>query len=205
MERKSYAAAQQAGRDGVRTALLDTASRLLSAEGVGALTMRRIATEVGCSTTVLYTMFGSKDGIADALCREGFDRFRLRLAELPPEVPGGSGDPVARVRALAAAYRGFAVEEPHYYRVMFLQAVPGYTPTGATLAAGDAAFEVLVEAARAGVEAGVFDGDPHAIAEVWLAAAHGAVSLELTGHLRPEVAAARHAAVVDAAITYFLR
>jgi len=31
---------------------------------------------VGCSTTDLYTAFGSKDGLADALFREGFERLR---------------------------------------------------------------------------------------------------------------------------------
>jgi AcrR family transcriptional regulator len=36
-------------------------------DGPDALTMRRIAAEAGSSTTVLYTMFGGKAGIAEAL------------------------------------------------------------------------------------------------------------------------------------------
>lgn len=45
-------------------------SRLLTQEGSAALTLRRVATDAGCSTTVLYTMFGGKDGPAEALYRE---------------------------------------------------------------------------------------------------------------------------------------
>lgn len=55
-----YAAAAAAGKHALRTLVLDTASRLLEDDGPDALTMRRIASEVGCSTTVRYTMFGGK-------------------------------------------------------------------------------------------------------------------------------------------------
>ena len=62
----------------------EVASRLLTEEGSVALTLRQVVADVGCSTTVLYTLFGDKDGLAEALCREGFDRFRRHLANLPP-------------------------------------------------------------------------------------------------------------------------
>jgi hypothetical protein len=40
--------------------------------------MRRIASEVGCSTSVRYTMFGGKAGVVEALWAGGFERLRLR-------------------------------------------------------------------------------------------------------------------------------
>ena len=46
--------------------------------------MRRIAAEADCSTTVIYTMFGSKEGLAEALYLEGFERVRRRLEAVPP-------------------------------------------------------------------------------------------------------------------------
>src|SRR5918997_4582806 len=73
--------ARQHGQDTLHRALLDTASQLLADEGPQALTMRRVAASAGCSTTVLYGAFGSKDGLADALYREGFERLARRLAE----------------------------------------------------------------------------------------------------------------------------
>ncbi len=151
----------------MRAHLLDTAGRLLAEEGPAALTMRRVAAEVGCSTTVLYTLFGGKDGLAAGLYREGFARLRRRLDALPP-----GPDPVGRLLVLGAAYRASALADPHYYRVMFLGAIPGFVPDEDARAGCDAAFAPLVEAAHAGIEAGLLPASD----ERFTAAARAAVS-----------------------------
>jgi AcrR family transcriptional regulator len=199
--RSPYELAQRQGQDVLRRALLDAASRLLVTEGPQALTMRRVAAAVGCSTTVLYTAFGSKDGLADALFLEGFQRLRRRLEAVP-----SGGDPLARLRALADAYRDSALESRSYYGVMFQQAIPGYRPSAASLATAGASLEVLTDAVRACMDAGVLHaGDPRAVAEVLWAAVHGAVSLELAGHFPdPEVAAERFRTLAVAAALPFL-
>jgi AcrR family transcriptional regulator len=196
-----YQLAQRQGQEAMRRTLLDAASRLLLEEGPGALTMRRVAGAVGCSTTVLYTMFGGKEGLADALCREGFERLRRRL-----EAAGGDPDPLGRLRALGRAYRDSALAEPGYYGVMFQQAIPGFRPSPESLVVAGASLEVLTQAVRAAMEAGVLKtGDPRAVAEVLWAAVHGAVSLELAGHFPdPEVADDRFQTLTSAAILPFL-
>ena len=180
--------------------MLDTAGGLLLAEGAGALTMRRVAGAVGCSTTVLYTMFGAKEGLADALYREGFERLRRRLEAVP------EGDPLPRLRALADAYRDNALAERGAYGVMFQRAIPGFEPSAASLAVAGASLEVLARAVEAAMDAGVLrPGDPWAVAEVLWAAVHGAVSLELAGHFAdPEVAADRFQTLAAAAVLPFL-
>jgi len=196
-----YELAQRQGQEALRRTLLDAASRLLVTQGPQALTMRRVAAAVGCSTTVLYTAFGSKDGLADALFREGFERLRHHLEA----VASGDG-PLARLRALAHAYRDSALESRSYYGVMFQQAIPGYRPSAASLAAAGASLEVLTDAVRACMDAGALRaGDPRAVAEVLWAAVHGAVSLELAGHFPdPEVAAERFRTLAAAAALPFL-
>jgi AcrR family transcriptional regulator len=195
-----YEQAQRRGQEALRRALLDGASGLLVAEGPGALTMRRVAAVAGCSTTVLYTMFGAKEGLADALYREGFERLRGRLEAVP------GGDPMARLAALAQAYRDNALAERPYYGVMFQQAIPGFRPSAASLAAAGASLEVLDRAVGDAMDAGVLrPGDPRAVAEVLWAAVHGTVSLELAGHFPdPEVAADRFRTLASAAILPFL-
>lgn len=209
----AYQRAQARGREGLRTELLDVASHLLATEGPGALTMRRIASEAGCSTTVLYTMFGGKEGIAEALYLEGFHRFRRRLES----VPSGT-DPLAHLYDLARAYRENALAERNYYGVMFERAIPGFTPSPDAVAAARASFDILVDAVRACLEAGVFAGGAEKgveIAEVLWATAHGAVSLELAGYLGLEgagpgdapggtIAERRYGTAVAAAGSYFL-
>src|SRR5215216_7432227 len=58
-----------------REAVLDTAIRLLDAEGVEALTMRRLASELGVSAMAPYRHVGSKDELLMVLV----DRLAARL------------------------------------------------------------------------------------------------------------------------------
>lgn len=187
----------------LRRALLDAASWLLMEEGPQALTMRRVASAVGCSTTVLYTMFGGKGGIADALYREGFERLTRRLEEVGNG--DGSDDPITRAAALAVAYRESALADRNYYGVMFGQAIPGFEPSKESLAVADASLGMLAEAVREAMDAGVLvEGEAGAVAEVLWAAAHGVVSLELAGHFEPDVAVERYRTLCWAAMTPFL-
>jgi len=70
-----------------REAVLDTAIRLLDAEGVEALTMRRLASELGVSAMALYRHVGSKDELLMVLV----DRLAARLVyPLGPPDPNGA-------------------------------------------------------------------------------------------------------------------
>ncbi|MDN3028928.1 TetR/AcrR family transcriptional regulator [Streptomyces sp. S.PB5] len=193
----AYERALRSGQGALRQAFLDATRHLLVEEGPGALTLRRIAGEVGCTTKVVYTMFGGKDGLAEALYLDGFARFRELLLGIPVQ-----DDPVAHLRALGAAYRQNALAVPDYYRVMFEQAIPGFVPSQQAKKSSRAVFEILVSAADACVAAGRFAADSEAeqVAHMLWASQHGVVSLELAGHLTHEVAERQHAALLDAVI-----
>src|SRR5262249_27160835 len=121
--RTPYAMARDSGREQLRRTILDVASRLLEAEGPDALTMRRIAGQGGWSTPGLYTQFGGKSGIADALWREGFDRLLTALE-------GARGDtPLERVASMGRAYRVTALANRPYYAIMFQRPIPGFQPS----------------------------------------------------------------------------
>ena len=113
-----------------RRPVLEAAARLLAEEGPHGLSLRRIAAEAGGSTQLVYTLFGGKPGLADALYAEGFSRLaatcRTALAACPPP-----GDP-ERLLAVGRAYRAFAQDEPAFFAVMFGKAIPDFTPTSAT-------------------------------------------------------------------------
>ena len=57
------------------TLLVDEAGRILAAEGVGALTLRKLAARTGTSTMAVYPMFGDKRGLLTAMHNEGFARL----------------------------------------------------------------------------------------------------------------------------------
>jgi AcrR family transcriptional regulator len=69
-----------------RDAVLDAALRLLDAEGVEALTMRRLASELGVSAMAPYRYVGSKDELLMVLV----DRLAGRLV-YPPRPPDPKG------------------------------------------------------------------------------------------------------------------
>jgi AcrR family transcriptional regulator len=161
--------------DDVGRALLATAGRLLTDEGAGALTVRRIAGESGMSTMNVYSRFGGKHGVVEHLFLEG---FRL-LAEAMTEVPT-TDDPVADLTACGQAYRTFALTHPTLYSVMFEKAVPDYEPGDHALASGLATLQHLAERIERCIAAGRFrPGDPMHLAGIVWSNCHGAVSLEL--------------------------
>lgn len=193
-------AAQALGQETLRTSLLDVAASLLAAEGPGALTMRRIAAESGCSTTVLYKYFGAKEAFADALYREGFARLQRQLDAVPL-----GDDPAEYLAAVGRAYRENALAEGHFYALMHGPGIPGYVPGEEARAAARASLDMLRNAARACVGAGVFraDADVEEITDVLWAAAHGVISLERAGHFPDGLGAERFRVLTSAAVAAF--
>jgi AcrR family transcriptional regulator len=195
-----YRRAQAAGREALRRVLLDAASTLLEAEGPEALTMRRIAADVGCSTTVLYGMFGGKAGVAEGLWLEGFERLRQAL-----EAVGGT-EPLERLAGMGRAYRANALANRAYYSVMFQRPIPGFEPSLDAYTESLRSLQVLVDAVDDCIRVGVFRAaDPMHIAGVLWAAAHGAVSLELAGYEGAVDAEARFDDLLAAAAAWFFR
>ena len=171
-----YERARAAGRVALRAMVIDVAGAILAREGPAGLTMRRLAAALGCTTTVLYTMFSSKQGLIDAMYRQGFDRLTARMRAIPRDAP-----PAERLRLSGLAYRENALASPQLYQLTFGAAAPEHTPGPEARAAAEASLEPLIEIVQACIDAGLFrPEDPRFIAQVLTAAAHGAVSLELS-------------------------
>jgi AcrR family transcriptional regulator len=171
---------------GVPDLLVKTVAALLADEGPAAVQARRVAREIGASTTAVYHYFGGMPELLRAVVEEGFRRLDAELATVPI-----SDDPVADICRLALAYRKTARRNPHLYDLMFgLSAPGGYRPAGMTLAdspantkAARGAYAHLVNAAERAMRAGrLRAGEPaHAAAQLW-SILHGYVTLELSGH-----------------------
>jgi AcrR family transcriptional regulator len=143
------------------------ARALLDVEGPEALTMRRLADELGMRAPSLYKHFASKEVLEAAvvaLCLEDLAvRFEAAVADASrPDRPA----------ALARAYRCYALAHPHEYRLVNDRPLPrDLLPDG--LEARTAA--PLVAAM----------GSPDRARAAW-AFAHGMVSLELNGRFPPD-------------------
>lgn len=153
---------------GMRSRLLDAALTVLQQDGAAALTVRNITAAAGCSTTGIYTYFGGKHGLVEAIYLDGFRSFdRAVSARLDADDLAGAG----------RAYREWALANPTHYLVMFGRAVPDFTPSETAIAEGVRSFEALAAAIeRAGAGERAADIAYHVFATV-----HGYVMLELVG------------------------
>jgi len=93
-------------------ALLDAAERIAERDGVAALSVRRVANEVGTTTRAFYSLFGAKEGLVAELGTRAFDLLTEEIAALPP-----TGDPRADLLRAGLAFRRFAREHPALYRI----------------------------------------------------------------------------------------
>ena len=164
----------------LRQGMLDAATRLLSEEGPSALTVRRVAEAVNCSTTLLYSLFGGKDGLANELYLEGFERLKQEFSADPANAALTG---LARLRALARAYHQYARRNPSYYMVMFGDAIAGFVPPLESRNRAWESLAVMIEAFEACMQEGTLpQSNATAAARLLWAAMHGAVSLELKGY-----------------------
>jgi AcrR family transcriptional regulator len=94
-----------------REAIVDAAIRLLDAEGLDALSMRRIADELGTGAASLYWHVGSKDGLLDLV----FDKIIGEgLAGIPDPRPG---DWQQQLKDVARAQRAISLRHPYVVRI----------------------------------------------------------------------------------------
>jgi len=103
-----------------RLLLLDAAERLIDEEGPDAASVRRVAEEVGTSTRSVYSVFGSKAGLLEALAARLFDLLVAAIDGCPP-----TDDPLNDVvEASVSAFRRTALDHPALYSLVFLRVVP---------------------------------------------------------------------------------
>ena len=155
--------------------VLAAALTVLRRDGASGLRVRAVATEAGCSTTGIYTNFGNKHGLVEAIFVDGFERLDMALASASRR-----GSLVDRLRARCVEYRRWALANSTSYMVMFGGAVPEFSPSPEAARRGLQTFTNLVDRVGAAIDAGEFaPGDATAVAyHVW-ATKHGYVMLEV--------------------------
>lgn len=174
----------------VEGSLLQAADAVLRRDGLGGLTVRAVATEAGVAPMGVYSRFGSKDGLVDAVLIRAITSLRAAV--------GGRGepDPLERLRNSATRYRAWALENPRHYEAIFL-ARHGLGPPEVAehmLAAfGDLIGMVEYALAAKAIQ----PGEPLEIAQQLCSIVHGAVSLELRGLVLTDDAGRTFSALLD--------
>jgi AcrR family transcriptional regulator len=190
----------------MRQEVKDAALRQLAEGGPGALSINAIAKELGVSGPALYRYYAGRDALLTELILDAYADLTTAIAT------------TRRLTELTAAYRTWAIDYPHRYRLLFGAPLPGYDPHDERLAdAAQRLMDALFTCVEPGPEptpplagelrdwvrvrgaTGVSPATALRAVGVW-SRLHGFVSLEIEGNFRSLGLDADHvfAAEIDA-------
>jgi len=179
-----------------RGEILEAAKAIFIAEGYQTVTTRKLAERVGLSQTGLYLYFKNKEEILDAICSATFANLLQRLMAVEAEM-GITPDSAKR---LLETYIEFALAHPDEYQLSFMISHAHKEAADLSLPFEEQpvpmqaflAFQRMIAKLQA---AGLVKVDDATVgAEVFWAAAHGLVSLQIA---HPKFPWADRQAIVD--------
>ncbi len=110
--------------DSIKERFVDTAVVLLTQHGYEGFSIRQLARELGIAAATLYNYFpGGKDELYLLVAARGYEH----LYEQFVQASQSDRSPWEKVSALATAYLEFALEQPHYYNLLFNSDAPKYS------------------------------------------------------------------------------
>ena len=102
----------------------EVARRQMAEVGAAPLSLRAIAREMGMTAPALYRYYKNRDALVTELIIDAYNA----LAETM--IAAGEGQPqeafAARFRAVAGAYRQWAIRHPEDYKLIYGTPIPGY-------------------------------------------------------------------------------
>ncbi|CAL9423122.1 hypothetical protein SUDANB121_01910 [Nocardiopsis dassonvillei] len=161
-----------------RTVLLASATALLDGGGVEAVTLREVGRLSGVSHMAPYKHFQDKESLLAVIAARELERLAAMVhrAADAPHGPGGA------LRSVLHAYVSWALEHPVRFRLIY--GGPWTCPRPELERAAERMSEVMADIVRRCQNSGeIPERDPQRCTCLLLAAVHGAVQLQLAGHL----------------------
>ena len=169
---------REQGKGRRRGSILDAAARLVEADGLDGLTMRRLSDAAGVSYATVYNLVGSKEDVLVAVLRSGLEDLASELAADEPS------SPLERAEALVTGMVDHFVARPSLYRPL-IRAVhePAAGARGLPIRRGTIARHE--DSIRAAVDQGLLrdDLDAHFLARHVTLAVNGAIRRWAAGEL----------------------
>jgi AcrR family transcriptional regulator len=103
----------------LRERLIEATIQLISTEGLGALSVRRVSRICEVSTMAIYSNFTGMPGLLRAVGSAGFAQLSRRLADCAI-----TDDPIADILVLGFIFRAEALGRPELFRLMFATDAP---------------------------------------------------------------------------------
>ena len=160
-----------------RAEILAAAERIFVDHGYEGATIRKIADEVGLSSTALYMHFSDKSEILHEICERAFEQLLVMNRAVLDE----PGTPEQRMRRLMQSYVRFGFENPNAYRLVYMtRPLEAQQAQSVAQSLGHELFGAFVRVVEEAAAEGRLRGDPRPTAQALWAGAHGVVSLMIT-------------------------
>ncbi len=162
-----------------RRALIQDAAEQILSGGVDSVSLRPLAAKHGCSTTAIYTMFGSRDALIAEVRREALaDYLRAQRGALT------TGRPLEDLCALARESRRWVLANPELYKVILGRGRPWLgTPMvgdAERVEFAEASTRLMYRLIRAGIDEGTLHSVPVTdIGASVRAGIHGWIAIEM--------------------------
>ena len=128
-------------RSATRREIVDAAWQVARDKGLAMVTLRDVADLVGMRPPSLYTHFGSKHAIYDAMFGDAWTQFLEHTKAVEADEPRTSR---AALRFYARVFFDFAVGFPARHQLMNLRTIPDFTPSPEAYAPSVAMMEDFV-------------------------------------------------------------
>lgn len=166
-------------REATRQEIVEAAWEIARERGLAQLTLREVGERIGMRAPSLYSHYGSKNAIYDAMFEQAWSECEHVSIDALRSAPA---DPRGLVRDMALAYFDFAVADLARYQLMNQRTIPGFEPSPDAYAS---AVRALDEVIAVFATIGVTDRDD---VEIWIAVLSGLVDQQLAndpgGHSR---------------------
>ncbi len=106
--------------DDLRTQLIDATRHMIGEGGVEAVSLRKLADQVGVSRTAAYHYFKDKNALLCTLAEEGFRMWQEKVNDIFQDESKPSAD---RYQGYIRWYMSYAMENAEYYDLMFGRAI----------------------------------------------------------------------------------
>lgn len=160
-----------------REAIAKAARDILVAEGLHAVSLRRVAATLGVTAPALYAHVVDKHDLLQGIVEREIDVLLERFESLK------GGGPIERLETMMSAYVDYGVQNPDMFQAMFLFR-PELTsqPRSDQPALACKIQEAFVDAVRSAQSAGALDaGDPELAGLTLWTSVHGVVTTLLSG------------------------
>jgi len=165
----------------LKNALIEAGVDILAEEGVGGLSLRKVASRAGVSHAAPYAHFADKQALIAAISTEG---YRIVYERIKAAIRRHAGDPLRQLVEVAWAYVQFATTDPAHFKITFSGAVEKQKDYPSYVDSSRESFGLVVKVVEACQAAGVLHTGPSDVlaVSVW-SLVHGFISLYLEGQL----------------------